>query len=213
MILLVTAALAEEPWWDEERMELPLPESAELYEDWPFGVGERCAWIDEVLYCESLGKVGTAARPHAEPFEGEGEVAWLQTAGRELRSFAVQHDAENGVRTYGNRVEPYEGWQIHSAFAVGGVLVGEPAPETPFSVEGGPWTAEQREQLAAPLTACRLPAAPVPLEVLYDSTGQARLVRFQTLEGMSWRTMHCVARTISSTPGESESVEIVLKPR
>lgn len=211
MILLLLAAGT--PWWDATLFGKPLPENATLEEDWPFGVDTRCGWIDEVLYCERSGEVHDARRRIDQPVEG-GTRRWLRSAGLEWRSYYVLE--EDGVTTWGAHVGPMDGWQHTSSddAPVGTVGLQLP-PARAVDVEGGEWTGEQRVSVAAALHGCRLPTgAGLPLAVLYDSTHEARLVRFQSLDHVidAW-AMACVVRAVGEPTHAGDSVEIVLRPR
>ena len=205
-MLLLTLIAADTPWWKPELMGEPLPAQATVEADWPHGVEKRCGWIDEVLYCAAGDRVDEAWRRIDHKVEGTERV-WLRTAGLELRSFVLVRGEAS--LTYGNAIEPYDGWQAHLTSASGG-RAGGPEP-IPYRLEGAPWGEQQRAEVERRLSHCALDGD-VPLEIVYDSTGQARLVRVQTLELTDGWQLRCIAVAVGG-PSGSDSVEIVLRPR
>ncbi len=179
--------------------------------DWPFGVLERCGWLDEVLLCEQAGVVHRALRRHDEAIEG-GERTWMRTAGLEWRSGYTLTDGE--VLTWSSHEPPYVGWQIvHDplhAHDVSDPVVTDPRP---LEIRGADWPPDALASATGALAGCSLHPSlpPIPVEVLYDKTSEARLVRFQGfVDGLTADDMACVARALGEPRSSADSLELQL---
>lgn len=172
---------AELPWGE------PLPADAEEEHDLPWAgrEGERCVRSGDLILCAGASGLEHAHRPVEQAVTG-GQRTWMQTAGLEWRSgYRVELEAPEGlyVERWGQRRAPFTGWE--SARYVGpgpersaakGRLTFSPVVE----IEGGEAFGGELEDIKRAAAACSpQPVERVPVSVLYDPSGEARMVRFQ----------------------------------
>lgn len=213
LLLALPPWLAAAPWWAAVPWGSPLSPGLEPERDhpWAASLADRCAWSEGLLLCEGPAGVDRAYRPHAEPVAG-GERRWLRTAGLEWRSgWTVPSAAPEGMTSarWGQHHPPYEGWDWVTP------APRPPAPRAPreVHVEGLQVFGPEAPAVAAALAACLGPPVErLPLVVLYDPTGEARLVRVQAflteeLDGA------CIAAAVGGPrrpPGVERHVELMV---
>lgn len=200
-LLLLTAALADPGrWWMAAPLGAPAPTDLRPEHDPPWAGATPCGWLGELLLCaDADGRVVGAYRRHAEVVQG-GARLWLQTAGLEWRSgYRVAGEAADGVTVWrwGQHRAPLDGWDV----ATIGPEAAEAAPAEAarsVAIEGGEALGD-----AARTALSRCPGAALrrlPAVVLYDASGEARLVRFQAFppEGAA---LGCVATALGAPEG------------
>lgn len=185
LMLFVTASLAAEvPWWQPLGFGAPAPAESAKEHDPPWAGSLECGWRGEILLCtDNQGRVTGAFRRHADPVQG-GERLWLQTAGLEWRSGyrLIDPAPPDGLTLWrwGQHQAPFDGWDVALTAQYPRPLAQSVVAPRSVSLVGGEAMGEQLEVVKQALSHCggaaldRFPAA-----VLYDKTGEARLVRFQ----------------------------------
>lgn len=164
----------------------PLAADARPEQDWPFGVEGTCAWVGQALHCTREDRVIVTHERIEGPIEGP--VEWRRTAGLEWRSGHREQLAADHVR-----------W----ASASGGW---ESRGEVPAFVERG-----DAATLEARLGTCAVFVEEMPVEVLYDDQGTARLVRLQGFPSTDAGDLDCLAWALGSTPfAGQERVELTV---
>ena len=170
-------------WWASAPLGQPVPEQLSRERDYPWAsrMEDHCAWQGSLLLCAPPGRgVDRVYRAHEDPVLG-GERRWLRSAGLEWRSgWVIPQDAPRGSVAYrwGQHAAPFAGWDVL-----------EPAPPVRVSSVRGPRAVHveglDRYGPAAPavveaLSRCGSVAlSRLPLVVLYDDGGEARMVRLQ----------------------------------
>ncbi|MCB9758975.1 MAG: hypothetical protein H6739_03975 [Alphaproteobacteria bacterium] len=195
-----------------------LPSAAVVEHDppWAGAEGVSCGWVEDLLLCDGPeGRGVTRAYRRSDALVEDGEVIWLRTAGLE---WSVGRYVELGAPegfiafSWGPPRPPAGGWV--------GVERAQTAPPRPAAspravrVEGIEALGPAGPGVQAALSRCggasveRLPAA-----VLYDATGEARLVRFQTFPPPEEVELGCVAAALGAPgrpPGTKGAVEVMV---
>lgn len=205
--------LAADPWWGAVPWGASLPAEARPERDYPWAAApsDQCGWTGDLLLCAGASGVDRAYRPHVEPVVG-GERLWLRTAGLEWRSGWVSAAPGPGERValrWGQHQAPFEGWDILAPSAPSA----EPRAPRPVRVEGLGRLGAAGAGVLEALSRCGGAALDrLPLVVLYDPSGEARLVRFQAfppddLDGA------CVSAAVGGParpPGVARHLELMI---
>ncbi|MCB9744233.1 MAG: hypothetical protein H6741_03515 [Alphaproteobacteria bacterium] len=207
LFALVTSIVsASEPDWSQLDWGGPLPEGAEEFVDlpWAGAPGERCVQQGETILCADASGLRHAHRPFAEAVSG-GERTWLHTAGFEWTSgYLTPVQAPPGlvVERWGPRTQPLRGWESARRVdpTAGPAPTTEPAPlaARPVELQGAKALGPARAAVEASLSRCGgAPFTTLPVAILYDPTGEARMVRLQGFppEGVD---MACVASALGA---------------
>jgi hypothetical protein len=209
--LLMMVWAMEMSWWHGLPLGEAPPTNLNAEHDYPWAaeVDAGCGWWQgTTLLCAPRGVVERAYRRDDRPVEG-GERRWRRTAGMEWRSgYQVAEPAPPGFTAWrwGQRLAPSGGWVGVEA---AGVMV-SPAPLTKpraVSLRAGEALGAALPTVLASLSRC--PGPPVdelPLVMLYDAAGEARMLRVQAFLVDEPPDMACVAEALASA-GRPEGVE------
>ncbi|MCP4806949.1 MAG: hypothetical protein GY913_20450 [Proteobacteria bacterium] len=159
---------------------LGLPDDARPADDWPFGVEVECAQLGEEIWCVEEGLVVVVHTPIAGPVEGP--VVWRRTAGLEWRSGSLEVLAVDHVRW----ASLSGGWESRGA--------------VPVQIER-----ELAPTLSERLAGCAVHVVDMPVELLFDDSGVARLVRLQGFPDERAGDLDCLAWAVGVTPFAGES--------
>ncbi len=209
--LLVLLWALETSWWHGLPLGEAPPKNLNVEHDYPWAaeVDAGCGWWQgTTLLCAPRGVVDRAYRRDDRPVEG-GERRWRRTAGMEWRSgFQVAEAAPSGFVgwRWGQRAAPSAGWV--GVEAVGAWVT--PAPLTKpraAALRGGEALGAALPNVLAALSLCPGPAVDeLPLVMLYDASGEARMLRVQAFLLDEPPEMACVAEALASA-GRPEGVE------
>lgn len=209
-LLLMVWAL-ETSWWRGLPLGEAPPRDLHAEHDYPWAaeLDAGCGWWQgATLLCAPAGVVTRAYRRDERPVEG-GARRWRRTAGMEWRSgYQVAEPAPPGFTAWrwGQRAAPSAGW-------VGVEAVGVMAPPAPLttprtaSLRGGEALGPALPGVLAALALCSGPEVnELPLVMLYDASGEARMLRVQAFLLEEPPDMACVAEALASA-GRPDGVE------
>lgn len=208
----------ETSWWSGLPLGQPPPAGLHAEHDYPWAaeLDAGCGWWQgATLLCAPRGVVDRAYRRDDRPVEG-GERRWRRTAGMEWRSgFQVAEPAPPGFTAWrwGQRATPSAGWVGVEAEGVTAARAPRTRPRE-ASLRGGEALGAALPGVLTALGLCPGPAAEeLPVVMLYDAEGEARLLRVQAFLLDEPPDMACVAEALAAPgrpPGIDGALELML---
>ncbi|MCK6521408.1 hypothetical protein L6R49_08195 [Myxococcota bacterium] len=208
----------EVSWWQGLPLGASPPAELRAEHDYPWAaeLDAGCGWWQgATLLCAPKGVVDRAYRRDERPVEGGARV-WRRTAGMEWRSgFQVSEPAPEGYTAWrwGQRATPSAGWVGVEAVGVSAVTAPRAAPRA-ASLRGGEALGDALPGVLQALGLCAGPAVDeLPIVMLYDGAGEARMLRVQAFLTEAPPDMACVAEALAAAgrpEGVGDDLELML---